>query len=98
MLLTTLRRLGLGLVLLMCCASTSALAAPRQIRLSLDDELSSALPRVHASHREFPLVDPGPPLALGRLIRLELDDSSRPTYGHIGQRSALRRRIRTTLD
>jgi hypothetical protein len=96
MLLTTLRRLGPGLVLLTCCASTSALAAPRQIRLTLDDEPATPSPRVAPSHGEFPLVDAVPLVAPGRLIRLGLDEIA--TYGRVGHRRALGRRIRTTLD
>jgi hypothetical protein len=92
------RRLGLGLTLFVCSASGSALAAPRQIRLTLDDDASS--PQPSPSHAEFPLSDETATPPRGRIIRLSLDDG-RTAYGSLGRLervAASGRRIRITLD
>jgi hypothetical protein len=91
------RSLALGLAFLVCSVSASALAAPRQIRLSLDDESTGQLSRAGASHAEFPLVEQPAPPRPGRLIRLTLDDGG-AVYGHLRHLATLGRRIRTSLD
>jgi len=91
------RSLALGLAFFVCSASASALAAPRQIRLSLDDEARGSLPSARPSHGDFPPTTQPAAAPSGRLIRLSLDDDG-AVYGHLRHLVALGRRIRTTLD
>jgi hypothetical protein len=94
------RRLDLRLSLIVLLLGGTAVAAPRQIRVSLDDAAASAPAAAPPSHAAFPLSGDPAKVPPGRVIRLSLEDGA-SAYGHLSDSRHLAlpgRHIRTTLE